>query len=84
MTYGLNNGSPFGWSVPKGQWITEVAIQSGQYVDAIQFITNKLQVSAKIGGNGGSLNMIGTNGKRICGVAIRSGQCIDSIAFMLI
>lgn len=64
--------------------MVRIAIQSGTYIDAMELVTNTGKVSGRIGGTGGNLRMMNTNGKRICGVAVRAGANIDRIAFMLI
>lgn len=52
--YGGQGGYYFSWDVPKGEWVTHIYFRSGDFLDSIQFRTNKGNKSAKFGGNGGN------------------------------
>ena len=65
----VDGGDSTRWTVPAGQHITKVYLRSGDFIDSIQFITNKNEKSPKIGGNGGKPSIIEIpEGKKIVGI----------------
>ena len=71
------------WTVPDGEYITQVEVRSGSKLDSITFITNKGTKSDKYGKNGGSYKLITfPTGSRFVGVFGRSGSLVDNLGFI--
>jgi hypothetical protein len=56
--HGNLKGDVIEWTVPQGQYIVSVEVNSDKMIDALVFITNKGEKSPKLGGNGGKYNMV--------------------------
>jgi hypothetical protein len=57
---GINLGitSTQAWDVPQDEYISQIEVRSGDFIDAVTFITNKGNRSPKSGGDGGSPHVI--------------------------
>ena len=54
---GGRGGSQETWDVPTGEYITQIEIRSGWYIDAITFITNTGNKSPMFGEGGGGYHL---------------------------
>ena len=72
------------WSVPEGEYITQVEQRSGERTDSLTFITNKNNRSPQFGGNGGTYHLTTfPEGYRIIGLYGKQGSKLDQLGFIL-
>jgi len=64
----------------EGERITKIILRGGQYIDSLEFVTNKGN-SCKHGGYGGDEHIFDFTGKIIVAIKGRSGDWFDSIQF---
>ncbi len=57
--------TPQEWLVPNDEYIVQIEIFIGTYVDSLRFFTNKGSMSQKFGGIGGSYNQINLRGQLV-------------------
>lgn len=63
------------------EYITQIEVRSGKYVDAVTFYTNKGYKSKRYGGGGGGSYMLYV-GPYLVGMYGKSGKYIDAIGFI--
>ena len=77
----INKGGLDSFTVDQGDYINQVEIWSGRYVDAIQFHTNNGKSSRKYGGGGGGYSSVYApfTGAQLIAISGRSGGLLDAI-----
>lgn len=81
---GSGGGARDPWTVPDGEYVSQVEYRSGVRVDSLTFITNKGNRSPKYGGGGGSYHLeTFPAGYRIIGLYGKQGSRLDQLGFIL-
>jgi 1-phosphatidylinositol phosphodiesterase len=81
--FGGQGGRCDSWSVPPGEFITNIVVRHGKFIDSLQFVTNMGTESDSYGGSGGKEETIGDgHGGPLRTVKARSGKFVDSLEFV--
>lgn len=80
--FGGKGGRCKTWRVPEGEYITQVKVNSGSYINGLQFITNKDTESEWYGGKGGNETIVeDDSGGWLRTFGMKHGKYIDAIEF---